>query len=244
MRGQTTLIIVLTGGLAVSQGASAGEVSIDRNLIAKGVTLYQENCSVCHGENGDGAGPLASGFSSAPRNLTTGIFKLRSTGIGQFPTKDDLTRTIQNGITGSYGASMPGFAEFSQQDLDALIEVIRYLAGIDEFGIAIAVPPRPETADVERGQALYARLNCVSCHGAEGNGQGDLAPNLKDATGNQIRPADFRVGNFKGGNTPEDVWMRIYTGLAGTPMPAFGNNNPPEDIWALTEYILKFKNQE
>ena len=244
MRFQITVILALAGTLAASLGVSADGVNVDRSLISKGVTLYQENCSVCHGENGDGAGPLASGFSSTPRNLTTGIFKLRSTGIGQHPTKQDLSRTIQQGITGSYGASMPGFEELSENDLDALIEVIRYLAGIDAFGTAIVVPPRPKTADVQRGEALYAKLNCISCHGEKGDGQGDLAPGLKDATGNHIQAANFRVGAFKGGNTPEDVWMRITTGLAGTPMPAFGNNNAPEDIWALTEYILKFKSQE
>lgn len=244
MRRQVTAIIALTGAMVANHGASADGVSVDRSLISKGVTLYQENCAVCHGENGDGAGPLASGFSSTPRNLTTGIFKLRSTGIGQFPTKADLAKTIQQGITGSYGASMPAFEDFSQNELDALIEVIRYLGGIDEFGTAIVAPPRPKTAELERGEALFTTLNCVSCHGENGDGHGDLAPNLKDATGNPIQPADFQVGDFKGGNTPEDVWMRIFTGLSGTPMPAFGNNNTPEDIWAVTEYILKFKNQE
>ena len=244
MRNKITVIIALTGALVPSLGVSADGVSVDRSLISKGVTLYQENCSVCHGENGDGAGPLASGFSSTPRNLTTGIFKLRSTGIGQYPTKEDLTKTIQQGITGSYGASMPGFEELSENDLDALIEVIRYLAGIDEFGTAIAASPRPKAANLEHGKTLYTKLNCISCHGEKGDGQGDLAPNLKDATGNRIQPANFQVGAFKGGNTPEDVWMRITTGLSGTPMPAFGNNNSPEDIWALTEYILKFKSQE
>ena len=244
MRRRVDLIVALTGAMAASQVASAGEVSVDPTLISKGVALYQENCSVCHGENGDGKGPLSTGFSSAPRDLTTGIFKLRSTDIGQFPTKADLTKTIRQGITGSYGASMPGFEHFSQSDLDAVIEVVRYLAGIDEFGTPIAPTSRPVPADLARGEDLYVKLNCVSCHGAAGDGQGDLASGLKDATGNAIQPADFRVGDFKGVFFNDYVWMVIYTGLSGTPMPAFGLNNTPEDIWALTEYIMKFNTQE
>jgi len=228
----------------MSQQANAEQVSVDPSLIAGGVTLYQENCSVCHGVDGNGDGPLASGFSTAPRNLTKGSFKLRSTGVGQFPTRNDLAKTIKHGITGSYGASMPGFEGFSENDLDSVIEVIRYLAGIDEFGTPITPTPRPVPADLDRGKAVFKELHCFTCHGESGDGQGILAAGLKDSDGHPILPADFRTGEFKGGNDPEDVWMRIYTGLAGTPMPAFGFNTPPEDIWAVTEYILKFRNEE
>lgn len=226
--------------LAFSQVSSADENRFDPDLISEGAPLFLEHCAICHGSEGDGKGPLASGFSPAPRDFITGNFKFRSTDVGEPASKEDLLATISNGITGSYGQSMPAFAFLSQREQRSLVEVIRYLSGIEEFGTPVSAPRRPERAELAKGKTLYQELNCAGCHGEAGDGKGDLAEGLKDADGNQIRPADFRAGQFKGGGEPEDIWMRIYAGLDGTPMPAFGRNTSEADIWAVTEYIMTF----
>jgi mono/diheme cytochrome c family protein len=205
-----------------------------------GVPLFLEHCAVCHGSEGDGKGPLASGFSPAPRDFTTGSFKFRSTGVGEPVSESDLVATIGNGITGSYGKSMPAFEFLNERELQSLVEVIRYLSGIEQFGTSVVPPPRPRNVDLARGQALYQELSCGSCHGPGGDGKGELADGLEDERGDRIRPADFRTGQFKGGNAPENIWMRIYAGLEGTPMPAFGRNSSEADIWAVTEYVMTF----
>lgn len=225
----------------VCQPAFAQSPNIDPGLFASGVELYQDHCKVCHGEEGQGDGPLASGFSPRPRDLTAGSFKFRSTELGEYPTETDLIRTLELGINGSFGQTMPAFDFLSDTEKRALVEVIRFAGGIDEFGIPVAQPARPRRPDLAKGEALFSELQCAACHGETGDGNGILVPQLFDENGDPIKPANLQLGQFKGGNDPEDIWMRIYTGIAGTPMPAFGRNTTSEDIWAITEYVLALK---
>ncbi len=231
---------VLFVALVAGNGPSMAQEAVDRELFSYGMELYLENCAVCHGENGDGKGPLASGFAPRPRDFTTGVFKFKSSEPGVFPAQTDLFDTILHGVEGSYGSMMPRFEHLDIEDLIALTEVIRVAAGTPSYGDLVVAPPRPEPADLTRGAALYGELGCADCHGETGDGRGVLSTELTDAEGLKILPADFRTGQFKGGSDPEEIWMRLYTGMEGTPMPSFARNASGEDLWALVEYVLTF----
>ncbi|MEL6520848.1 MAG: c-type cytochrome [Pseudomonadota bacterium] len=241
MRYVFAILAVLSWHL---KDVSAQAFDVDPALFGRGLELYQENCAVCHGADGDGRGPLASGFTPRPRDFTLGVFKIQSTDIGDYPSRSDIQKVIRNGIQGSFGQTMPAFEALSEQDLAALSEVIRFAAAIEEFGEPMAVTPRPAVPDLARGAAVYEELDCAACHGVNGDGNGPVADTLKDASGMPIRPADFRVGQFKGGNAPEEIWTRIYTGLGGTPMPSFGFNTSSDDMWAVTEYVMSFSSRK
>src|SRR5262249_55338768 len=66
-----------------------------------GRRVYEAHGAICHGERGDGKGPAAHHFTTAPRDLTAGRYKFRSTASGQVPTDDDLRRSIAMGIPGT-----------------------------------------------------------------------------------------------------------------------------------------------
>ena len=232
--------VVLVAVLAASKQSMAADVAIDRELFSRGMVLYNENCVICHGENGDGKGPLATGFSPRPRDFTKGSFKFRTTEAGEFPAREDLVTIIRHGIVGSYGQMMPAFDHLGDSDLIALSEVVRAAAGAPGFGRQVAPPPRPEKSDLARGRTLYGDLGCVDCHGENGDGRGVLAKDLVDAEDMSIRPADLRVGQFKGGNDPRAIWTRLYNGIDGTPMPSFSRNASGEELWAVVEYVLMF----
>ena len=52
----------------------------------------------------------------------------------------------------------------------------------------------------------------------EGRGEGSSAPDLTDDLGFPIRAADLsEPWNFNGGPTVDDIYMRMRTGLDGTP---------------------------
>jgi cytochrome c553 len=59
---------------------------------------------------------------------------------------------------------------------------------------AFAIPSLSYAADTEAGNAKFQQL-CVSCHGAEGKGDGPTG--LALAAAKQPAPLDFTVGAFK-----------------------------------------------
>ncbi|OYW20909.1 MAG: hypothetical protein B7Z55_06480, partial [Planctomycetales bacterium 12-60-4] len=60
-----------------------------------------------------------------------------------------------------------------------------------------------------------------------------------DAWGHQTRAADLTSGMLHGGPRPEDIYLRIYNGINGTPMPGFANalKDEPDTIWDLVAYV-------
>jgi mono/diheme cytochrome c family protein len=87
--------------------------------------LYREHCAHCHGISGDGAGPTAAFLDPFPRDYRRGLFKFTSTASGKRPTSEDLKRTVVEGIPGT---AMPSFALLPEDEVDALIEYVKYLA--------------------------------------------------------------------------------------------------------------------
>jgi mono/diheme cytochrome c family protein len=97
------------------------------------------------------------------------------------------------------------------------------------------VPPEV----LERGARAYG-LFCVSCHGADGSGQGNASRSLPTP------PRDFREADFKYVSGPEgslptdaDLEETILRGRPGTGMPAW-NGLSAEDLHAVIQYIKTF----
>lgn len=139
---------------------------------------------------------------------------------------------------------------------------------------AIEVPTRPEpTSDsVANGRALFRGnvAGCAFCHGPDGSGDGQqnnyddwtrdwtsmagLAPDDRDALEpmlalgalkpRTILPRNLQLGNFRGGGSPEDLYLRIVNGIEGTPMPAapMKPDNPQglteAEVWDVVYYLL------
>ncbi len=101
---------------------AAGPVSSDRQGEQRG--LYREHCSQCHGVSGNGTGPTSAFLNPYPRDFRLGKFKFKSTKLGQPPTDEDLRRTLANGVPGS---AMPSFRTLEGDELDALVDYVKYL---------------------------------------------------------------------------------------------------------------------
>lgn len=100
-------------------------------------------------------------------------------------------------------------------------------------------PPTDVAASIARGRVKYLdkNLQCLSCHGESGKGDGPGIDDLKDLWGQKIVPADLTKGIYRGGSTPKDLWLRIYSGVKGTPMPAFKDALTPEETWDVVNYV-------
>lgn len=230
--------VALASFLAVgAQAEAVSEPPADlASLLDRGKGIYARECAACHGVEGDGEGPGAYILSQAPRNLQLGVFKLRSTPSGEFPTDADLFETLTRGIKGATGAQMPSFSALSEEDRWALVAVIKDFAFIDEPGTPIEVPPAPG-ANLALGEQVYERLQCATCHGVDGVGEGPSSLTLKDDQKRRIWAPDLTTGLYKGGDEPEEIYTRIATGLDGSPMPAYASKATSEEIWALTDYV-------
>lgn len=118
-------------------------------------------------------------------------------------------------------------------------------------------------SQVALGQKLYfGAANCVQCHGETGIGDGQTN-NYDDWTNDWLKveginptdvaawapyvnagahpprpimPRNLRLGVYRGGNRPIDIFRRIQYGIEGTPMPA-SLTLTEEQIWALVAYV-------
>ncbi|NDC54768.1 MAG: hypothetical protein EBZ74_10920 [Planctomycetia bacterium] len=52
-----------------------------------------------------------------------------------------------------------------------------------------------------------------------------------------IPPRNLRMGVYRGGRRPLDLYYRIHAGINGAPMPAAKGTIPPEDIWHIVNYV-------
>jgi mono/diheme cytochrome c family protein len=93
-----------------------------------GKALFEANCQVCHGPNGDGNGRAADDFILKPRDFALAAFKLDTDADWQRGTDADLANVIRNG-PGAYGGStaMQAWPDLTRQDIASLIAYIRSL---------------------------------------------------------------------------------------------------------------------
>lgn len=216
---------------------AAGSPEITDALVSMGESTYARECASCHGADGDGEGPGATYLNPKPRNFQLGVYKLRSTPNGELPTQQDLFDTITNGIGNSM---MPAFHSLSEDERWGLVEVIRRFGGIEEEqGEAIVVGARTEMSEqsVSNGMQVYDRLDCASCHGPTGWGNGDSSLTLENDAKERVWPANLQSGVYKGGAEPHDLYQRIANGLDGSPMPSYSEEASPEEIWDLVNYL-------
>ncbi len=118
---------------------------------------------------------------------------------------------------------------------------------------------------IGRGRELYytAKANCYSCHGPTQLGDGNLGlyddwskelynwQSEIDEDGSKkaefmklgglepriIRPRNLRIGQYRGGRRPLDVFYRIHNGIDGAGMPA-ANGLTHDEIWDIVNFVL------
>ena len=205
-----------------------------------GQRLYAQHCAVCHGPDGRGNGPAAPSLIPRPRDLTLGQFKYTSTPPGQPPSDADLLGVLANGLQAS---AMPAFGDLLSPD--ELHQIVSYIKGLSTVFTPsppepLTIPPRvaPDAASVAHGQQLYQASGCGGCHGADGRAR----TTLPDAKGYPVVSRDLTAPwSFRGGSAPEDVWRRVTTGLAPSPMPSIAAQTTPEERWDLVNYVLSLQ---
>jgi mono/diheme cytochrome c family protein len=129
------------------------------NRQAGGYAIYRRNCVHCHGVSGAGDGPTAPFLYPIPRDYRRGIFKFTSTPSGARPHRDDLRRTITNGL---HGTSMPAFESLlTASEIEQVIDYVIFLSMrgetelslIDEANTYDENKPEEFTDEIAKGVA-------------------------------------------------------------------------------------------
>lgn len=206
--------------------------------LDRGKTLYAFHCASCHGVKGDGKGPVAQYLFPKPRDLTSGIFKYRST-RGPIPGDLDILQTVKMGIPGS---AMPGWDMLKMEDWRALLAAVKtFLPRLakSKAGPSIDIPEEPKvTAEaVHAGRELFEKTGCIACHGPQARGDGPAAGALKDVWGEPVLPRDLTQGPLKWGNGSKEIYRTLSLGIPGTPMPSYEHTFTPAQLWHLVHYI-------
>ena len=197
--------------LLIVAGAAAQEGDPQR-----GGTLFNENCAVCHGQ--DGRGRIGANINEFP-------------GI-------DVSAALQEIISkGASGTWMPAWGQayggpLADQDI---ADLIAYIEGVFNGTAPIAPAPTylpkvvPTLADLAAdpgaGSVVFQQ-NCVMCHGDQG--QGRLGAALAVAWAGPIPDARIR--------------STVSSGVEGSLMPAWSQANggplSDQDIANVAAYVL------
>lgn len=218
----------------------------DPDAAARGRRVFDRYCVSCHGVEGDGRGPTAAWIDPRPRVLTSGVYKFRSTPSGSLPTDADLLRTVTRGLHHTF---MPRWAPLSAHERSDVVQFVKTLSPrftAEPAGAAIVIPPRPTfTGELRaKGREVWDRMQCASCHGDTGKGDGPSASTLRDDWGYAVVPRDFTSGPLKVGDEPEDLYRTFLTGLNGSPMPSFAEAGlTSDDAWALVAYVRSLRRE-
>ena len=218
----------------------SGKIPESSEAIAAGKDIYERKCYYCHGIKGDGNGPAAPRLDQKPRNFTRNEYKIRSTGLGNLPTDDDLFRIVSSGVEGT---AMPFWNSLSAKER---WQVIHYIKTFNEgfkdkdaqkvAELSAASGTSPES--IKRGKELFKDAKCFLCHGEEGRADGQITTTLKGKWNFPFKARNLTKGwLFKGGNAESDIHRTITTGINETPMGSYADFLTDEDRWHLAHYV-------
>ena len=88
-------------------------------------------------------------------------------------------------------------------------------------------PVKPTPESLAKAKKLYG-IDCAMCHGANGDGKGDMASDMKNVT-------DFTNPEALKNRTDGELFYVIRHGKGE--MPPEGDRAKDEDVWNLVNYI-------
>jgi mono/diheme cytochrome c family protein len=181
------------------------------NTWAEGMSLYANNCTVCHGINGEGS----------DLGLPLNTAELRSREAGE------LARIIGEGVPGT---AMAGWKNsLSVQEIDKLVAFLHNWDVIEAQGLELQAP-QPIHIDLNNPQEVLAlgeniyNSTCSSCHGENGSG----------GTGPALNSLQFLTNK-----NDDQITNTIINGShrPNSSMPAFGDRFTAVELAALVDFI-------
>jgi mono/diheme cytochrome c family protein len=181
-----------------------------------GRELFANNCTVCHGDFGEGGpNPARAGDIIAPISTTEYL-----------KTRDDATlRAIIAQGQPNFGMSPFGSSFGGPLDDDEVDAIVAYIRSW-EANPPVELPPEITYEEVALSSADIFHELCVQCHGPEG--EGDIGPSL-------VSP------EFKSRQTKTKLFENINMGHEATAMIGWGEILSADQIQDLVDFIIKLE---
>ena len=212
--------------------------------LESGRAIYDKWCAECHGVEGRGDGPAAEYMLPRPRDFEQARYQIRTTANGELPTDADILRVLDVGMPGTAMPAWPNLDDAERRDVTAYLKSFsRFFDGADPQLPDLVADPGGGAEAIESGRAAFETLECWKCHGDSGRGSGQSTPTLEDWREFPIRAADLtEPWTFNGGGGADAIYLRMMTGLDGTPMPAYSDAVDsevvsPEELWNVAHYV-------
>ena len=137
--------------------------------------------------------------------------------------KETRFRTVEGAVLGLAGVAIIGLSVF-------IFLRTPLVSSLDIAAVQNPFAPTPDS--LAAGEQVY-RIDCASCHGVTGRGDGPAGLALNP------RPADFRV-HMAAGHTDGELFYWLSDGVRGTSMPAFKERLAEEQRWHVINFIRTF----
>lgn len=207
------LFLIVLSVFSVSVLAATDEIS--RKKI-DGAKVYLENCSICHGDNGDGNTRVKGSLRPPPRNFTTVNAALEL-------SRERMINSVVNGRPGT--GMMPHKDRLSMAEIEAVVDYIR-----GNFMTFPSDKNSKQVAAMAEGEKIYAK-NCSVCHGDKGNTA------IWARSGLNPQPRDFTSAKAREELTRDRMINSVTNGRPGTAMMPHKEKLSKKEIGQVVDYI-------
>jgi mono/diheme cytochrome c family protein len=194
---------------------------LNETFVLAGSDLYRLNCQSCHGPEGKGAPPEIKSLIDPVRGTSPTLLRQRMEDRGH-PIEEAFARQLAASADSTLrqrlqqgGEKMPSFRHLRGDEVDALLEYLKKLAGVPNSGHKELLV----TQSVARVGEHLVKGTCHICHNATGPGGGHMA---------MMRGIIPSLESFPAQNSLQQIIRQIKLGssgmmsmMGGEKMPAF-----------------------
>ena len=201
---------------SVSVFATAVAATTEVSGKIDGARVYTENCSICHGDAGDGNTRAKGSLRPPPRDFTTVNAALEL-------NRERMLDAVINGRPGT--GMMPHKDRLSNAEIEAVVDYIR-----DNFMQFPADKDSKETKVMAAGEKIYSK-HCSVCHGDKGTTA------IWARSGLRPMPRDFTTAEARKELTKERMIVSVTNGRPGTAMQPHKDKLSKKEIEQVVDYI-------